>query len=283
MEVCAYASQGTARKKQHRCGFWKSNMPNFLEVKMEKITTGFAEIDAIIGGFPPAYFIIVASRPGVGKTALAIQIARHVACVQGLPVAYFSLEMTKDELAQRFLGPESSLSSSKLQSDDIAGPEWARLTMSAGKLAETPIFIDDTPRISVADIQEKARRLQSKQGLGLVIVDYLQLMGGLLRNRCGGIRIEPSEIACSFKTLATELQVPIIVLAQLPRPFDDRAEKRPCIANLQGMLIEPSADIILICREKQHVSGADACNGDREIIICKNRNGAAGSAVVKLF
>jgi replicative DNA helicase len=258
-------------------------MLNFLEVKMEKITTGYDDIDAIIGGFPPAHFIIVASRPTVEKTALVIQIARHVACVQGLPVAYFSLEMTKDELAQRFLGAESSLSRSTLQSGSIAGLEWARLAMSAGKLAEAPIFIDDTPTISVADIQEKARRLQAKQGLGLVIVDYLQLMGGLLLNRCGSIRIEPSEIACSLKSLAAELQVPIIVLAQLPPPVDDRAEKRLCIGNLQGILIEPSADIILICREKQHIPGADASNGDTEIIICKNRNGAAGSAVVKLF
>jgi replicative DNA helicase len=260
-----------------------------LYEKKEMVTglaTGFLDLDERTSGFQQSDLIIIAGRPSMGKTAFCLNIAAYAAIEKGQSVAIFSLEMSKEQLVLRMLGSESRVDAHKLRTGHLSDRDWTPLSTAAGRLAEAPIFIDDTAAISVLETRAKARRLKADQGLDLIIVDYLQLMRG--RGDEGSREQEISNISRSLKALAKELQVPVIALSQLNRAVETRPgkEKRPMLADLrESGAIEQDADVILfIYRDEVYnkcecpYDGECLCGqrGRAEVIIGKQRNGPIG-------
>ncbi|MCX8042938.1 MAG: replicative DNA helicase, partial [Desulfobacterota bacterium] len=241
------------------------------------VPSGFFDLDAMTSGFQPADLIIVAGRPSMGKTAFCLNIAQYAASEAHVPTVIFSLEMSKEQLALRMLCSEARVDNHRLRIGCVAENEWGKLAMAAGKLAETNIFIDDTPGLSVLEMRAKARRLKAEHGIGLIIVDYLQLMSGS-RTRTESREQEISEISRSLKALAKELNVPVIALSQLNRRVEDRVDKRPHMADLrESGAIEQDADVILfIYREEVYHPDSEEAKGKAEVIIGKQRNGPIG-------
>ena len=242
------------------------------------VPTGFDRIDDLTSGLQKSDLIIIAGRPSMGKTALALNIARHAAVEMGLPVAVFSLEMAKEQLALRMLASEAKVDSQRLRRGLLGETDWPKLTTAAGRLSEAPIFIDDTPAIAVLEMKAKARRLKAESGLELIVLDYLQLM------RAGGQRDsreqEISEISRSLKALAKELSLPVIALSQLNRKVEDRTNRRPQMADLrESGAIEQDADVIaFIYRDEVYNKSEDNPEkGIAEVIIGKQRNGPVGT------
>ena len=251
-----------------------------LYEKKELITgvpSGFKDLDRKTAGFQNADLIIVAGRPSMGKTALCLNIAQHAAINVKIPTAIFSLEMSKEQLAIRMLCSEARVDSARLRSGFLGESDWPKLTMAAGALSDAPIFIDDSAAISVLELRAKARRLKADRGLGLVIVDYLQLM----RGRSGAERREQeiSEISRSLKALAKELNIPVIAISQLSRKAEDRPGRRPQLSDLrESGAIEQDADVIIfIYRDEVYNPDSDQ-RGTAEVIIGKQRNGPTGKA-----
>ncbi len=255
-----------------------------LYAKKELITgvpTGFAELDAMTAGFQPSDLIIIAGRPSMGKTALAMNIAQYAAINHGIPVAVFSLEMSKEQLALRMLCSEAKVNAQNVRTGFLSDSEWTRLIGAADVLSQARIYIDDTPAISVLEMRAKARRLMSERGLGLILVDYLQLMRG--RGQSERREQEISEISRSLKAMAKELDVPVVALSQLNRKVEERPNKRPQMADLrESGAIEQDADVIaFIYRDEVYNRSEDNPNrGIAEIIVGKQRNGPTG--LVKL-
>jgi len=245
------------------------------------VPTGFGKIDDMTSGLQNSDLIIIAGRPSMGKTALALDIARHAALEVGIPVALFSLEMAKEQLAIRLLSSEARVDSQRIRRGFLGETDWPKLTTAAGRLSEAPIFIDDTPSIMVLEMKAKARRLTAEVGLGLIILDYLQLMrSGVNKD---SREQEISEISRSLKALAKELRVPVVALSQLNRRVEDRTNRRPQMADLrESGAIEQDADLIaFIYRDEVYNRSEDNPEkGIAEIIIGKQRNGPTG--VVKL-
>jgi replicative DNA helicase len=245
------------------------------------IPCGFYDLDAMTGGFQRSDLIIVAGRPAMGKTAFCTNIAHHIAAGgQRLPVAVFSLEMSKEQLVQRILSSEAKIESNRLRSGRISQNEWEPITEAIGNLSELPIFIDDTPNVTVTEIRSKARRLQAEQGgsLGLILLDYLQLMEGSSDNRVQ----ELSRITRSLKGLARELSVPIIALSQLSRSVEARTNKRPMMSDLrESGSIEQDADLVIMLYRDEYYNPDSPDRGIAEVIITKHRNGPTG--IVKLL
>ena len=244
------------------------------------IPCGFYDLDAMTQGFQRSDLIIAAGRPSMGKTAFVLNIARNIAAIQKLPIAIFSLEMSKQQLVYRLLSSEVSLETSRLRTGRIAPNEWELLGQAINNLSEMPIFIDDTPNISVAEMRSKARRLQAEQGgvLGLILIDYLQLMEGSSDNRVQ----ELSKITRSLKGLARELNAPIISLSQLSRGVESRTNKRPMMSDLrESGSIEQDADLIMMLYREEYYDPDTPDRGLAEIIITKHRNGPTGT--VKLL
>jgi replicative DNA helicase len=251
-----------------------------LYEKKELITgvpSGFKDLDRKTAGFQNADLIIVAGRPSMGKTALCLNIAQHAAINAKIPTAIFSLEMSKEQLAIRMLCSEARVDSARLRSGFLGESDWPKLTMAAGALSDAPIFIDDSAAISVLELRAKARRLKADRGLGLVIVDYLQLM----RGRSGAERREQeiSEISRSLKALAKELNIPVVAISQLSRKAEDRPGRRPQLSDLrESGAIEQDADVIIfIYRDEVYNPDSDQ-RGTAEVIIGKQRNGPTGKA-----
>jgi replicative DNA helicase len=251
-----------------------------LYEKKELITgvpSGFKDLDRKTAGFQNADLIIVAGRPSMGKTALCLNIAQHAAINVKIPTAIFSLEMSKEQLAIRMLCSEARVDSARLRSGFLGESDWPKLTMAAGALSDAPIFIDDSAAISVLELRAKARRLKADRGLGLVIVDYLQLM----RGRSGAERREQeiSEISRSLKALAKELNIPVIAISQLSRKAEDRPGRKPQLSDLrESGAIEQDADVIIfIYRDEVYNPDSDQ-RGTAEVIIGKQRNGPTGKA-----
>jgi replicative DNA helicase len=245
------------------------------------VSTGFSKVDEITSGFQNSDLIIIAGRPSMGKTALAINMAQYAAIENELPVAIFSLEMSKEQLAFRLLASEAKVDSQKLRKGFVGEVDWPKLTTAAGRLSEAPIYIDDTPAISVLEMKAKSRRLKAEKGLGLVVLDYLQLMRG--RDTSAPREQEISEISRSLKALAKELQIPVVALSQLNRQVESRSDRRPQLADLrESGAIEQDADVIMfIYRDEVYNKSEDnAEKGLAEIIIGKQRNGPTG--IVKL-
>ncbi|MCD6213801.1 MAG: replicative DNA helicase, partial [Candidatus Desulfofervidus sp.] len=241
------------------------------------IPTGFIDFDRLTSGFQPSDLIIIAGRPSMGKTAFALNIAANAASKHKIPVGIFSLEMSKEQLTTRMLCAEAKVDSQKLRSGFLAEHDWQLLIEAASVLSEAPIFIDDTPAISVLELRAKARRLKSEHNISLIIIDYLQLMKG----KGGNERREQeiSEISRSLKALAKELNIPVIALSQLNRKVEDRENKRPRLADLrESGAIEQDADLIaFLYRDEVYNQREDNPNrGMAEIIIGKHRNGPVG-------
>ena len=240
------------------------------------ISSGFYDLDAMTGGFQRSDLIIVAARPAMGKTAFCTNIAHHIAAgLQKLPVAVFSLEMSKEQLVQRILSSEAKIESNRLRSGRISQNEWEPISTAIGNLSELPLFIDDTPNITVTEIRSKVRRLQAEQGgtLGLVLLDYLQLMEGSSDNRVQ----ELSRITRSLKGLARELNVPIIALSQLSRGVEARTNNRPMMSDLrESGSIEQDADLVIMLYRDEYYNPDSPDRGIAEVIITKHRNGPTG-------
>ncbi|MDP1989864.1 MAG: replicative DNA helicase [Syntrophales bacterium] len=252
-----------------------------LYAKKELVTgvaTGFDKIDDITSGLQNSDLIIIAGRPSMGKTAFALNIAQFAALEMGVPVAIFSLEMAKEQLATRMLASEARVDSQRLRKGFLGETDWPKLTTAAGRLSEAPIYIDDTPAITVIEMKAKSRRLKAEAGLGLIILDYLQLMrGGAYKD---SREQEISEISRSLKALAKELSVPVVALSQLNRKVEDRTSRRPQMADLrESGAIEQDADLIaFIYRDEVYNRSDDNPDkGIAEIIIGKQRNGPTGT------
>ncbi len=240
------------------------------------ISSGFPDLDSYTGGFQNSDLIIIAARPAVGKTALTLNIAQNIAIKQKLPVAVFSLEMSKEQLAQRMLCSEAEIDAQRLKTASLPDSGWKKLTKAIGRLSEAPIFIDDTAAATAMEIRAKARRLKMERGLSLVIIDYMQLMRGRMRveNRVQ----EVSEIARSLKTLARELDAPVIAVSQLSRAIESRHDRRPLLSDLrESGEIEQTADVVLFIHREDYYNPASTKGNVAEIIIAKQRNGPVGT------
>ena len=239
------------------------------------VPTGYTELDRLTSGLQTSDLVVVAGRPSMGKTAFALCIAAHAAVQKKIPCAIFSLEMSKEQLAQRMLCMEGRVDSSKLRGGFLSEGDWPRLTHAAGNLSEAPIFVDDSPAINILEMRAKARRLQKEHGLGLVIVDYLQLMRGLTMtdNR----EREISEISRSLKALAKELAIPVVAISQLNRMVENRKPPKPILADLrESGAIEQDADLILFLYREEVYDRETVNRGMAEVIVGKQRNGPVG-------
>jgi replicative DNA helicase len=241
------------------------------------VATGFTELDKMTGGFQRSDLIIVAGRPSMGKTALCLNIAQHVALVNGgVPVGIFSLEMSKEQLVMRLLSSAAEIEFAKLRSGVVKDDEWRHLGAAAGRLYTAPIYIDDTPALSILELRARARRLKKEHGLELLVVDYLQLMRGRMS---GPDRREQeiSEISRFLKALAKELNIPVVAISQLNRMVEQREDKRPRLADLrESGAIEQDADVILFIYRDDVYNRNSERKGVAEIIIGKQRNGPTG-------
>jgi len=228
-------------------------------------------------GLQGSDLIILAARPAMGKTALALNIARNAAFESDVPVAIFSLEMSKEQLSMRMLCSEARVDSSRVRSGFLNPEDWHRITDAAGSLSEAPIFIDDSPDISTTSIRTKCRRLKMDKNLGLVVIDYLQLMRG--RQDTERRDLEISEISRSLKLLAKELNVPVLALSQLNRKLEERSDKRPQLSDLrESGALEQDADVVaFIYRDEVYNKDENNPNrGTAEVILSKQRNGPTG-------
>jgi replicative DNA helicase len=241
------------------------------------VASGFKELDRMTAGFQPSDLIIVAGRPSMGKTAFCLDVAEYAAIDNKIPVAIFSLEMSKEQLVIRMLCSQANVEGTRLRTGYLNESDWPKLTIAAGSLSESPIYIDDTAALSVLEMRAKARRLKADHGLGMVIVDYLQLMKG--RARVESRQQEISEISRSLKALAKELAIPVIAVSQLSRKTEERTGNRPQLSDLrESGAIEQDADLILfIYRDEVYNRDPDNPNrGKAEVIIGKQRNGPIG-------
>ncbi len=241
------------------------------------ITTGYTRLDNMTSGLQGSDLIILAARPAMGKTALALNIARNAAVLGNVAVAVFSLEMSKEQLSMRMLCAEARVDSSRLRSGFLNPEDWANITDAASALSEAPIYIDDSPDISATSIRTKSRRLKMDKDLGLIIIDYLQLMRGHENTERRDLEI--SDISRSLKLLAKELNVPVLALSQLNRKLEERGDKRPQLSDLrESGALEQDADVVAFIY-RDEVYNKDENNPNRgiaEVILAKQRNGPTG-------
>jgi len=241
------------------------------------VATGFHDIDMQTAGLQPSDLIIIGGRPSMGKSALMCSIAEHVSVGLKIPVVIFSLEMSKEQLGQRMLCSHARVDAHKVRTGFLSQTDWPKLTTAAGKLSEAQIFIDDTPGISVMELRAKSRRLKSRHDIGLVILDYLQLMQGTSRSE--NRQQEISEISRSLKALARELHVPVIAISQLSRAVETRGESnRPKLSDLrESGAIEQDADLVILLLREEYYNPTEENKGKAEVMIAKQRNGPTGS------
>jgi replicative DNA helicase len=245
------------------------------------IPSGYSDLDKLTGGLQRSDLIILAARPSMGKSALALGMAYGAAVQHGKKVGFFALEMSAEQLVQRLLSTETGVDSHRLRLGQIDDNEWDRISRAFGRLAEAQIFIDDSANASVMDVRSKARRLQAEQGLDLLIVDYLQLMSG---RRTENRVAEISEISRGLKGLARELNVPVVALSQLSRAVETRADHRPMLSDLrESGSIEQDADIVMfIYRDDKYDENSEK-KGIAELIVAKHRNGPVGTVNLRFF
>lgn len=246
------------------------------------VTTGYYELDSMTSGLQPSDLIIVAGRPSMGKTAFALNLAQNAAIKADTAVAVFSMEMPSEQLAMRLLSSIGRIDQHKVRTGKLGDDDWPRLTHAVGILSEVNLFIDDTPALSPADLRSRCRRLAREQTLGMVVIDYLQLMQvpGNSENRA----TEISEISRSLKALAKELNVPVIALSQLNRSLEQRGDKRPVMSDLrESGAIEQDADVIMFIYRDEVYNEDSPDKGIAEIIIGKQRNGPIGMRKLRFF
>ena len=251
------------------------------------VASGFGDLDDLTSGFQPADLIIVAARPSMGKTAFTLNVAQHAAIENQVPVAFFSLEMSKESLVQRMLTSEARIDAQRLRKGMLRDDDFPRLARAAGILSSAPVWIDDTPGMTLLEMRSKARRLKADVGIGLVVVDYLQLMQGPVNSESR--QQEVSQISRGLKALAKELNVPVVALSQLSRAPEQRTgdNKRPQLSDLrESGAIEQDADLIMFLYRQEFYDGpvdkdGNSLEGKAEVIVGKQRNGPTG--VVNLF
>ena len=240
------------------------------------LATGFTEFDVQTAGLQISDFIVIAGRPSMGKSSFALNIVENAAVKENIPVAMFSLEMSKEQLVQRLLCSHARVSIHKVRTGYLSQSDWPNLTNAAGRLSETPIYIDDTPGISVLELRAKARRLKSQHDIKLLVVDYLQLMQG--SSGAESRQQEISEISRSLKSLARELKIPLIAISQLSRKSEERTDKRPLLSDLrESGAIEQDADLVVLLFRQEYYYANEENKGKAEVIIAKQRNGPVGS------
>ena len=238
------------------------------------LPTGFTELDHLTAGLQKSDLILVAARPSMGKTAFTLNIAAHVVLRAKEPVAFFSLEMSKEQLVQRLLCSEGRIDSQRLRVGELEEKEWGDLIDTANRLSAAPLYIDDTPSITVMELRSKARRLKAEHGLSLIVIDYLQLMQGRASKNGDNRQQEISEISRSLKALARELNVPVIALSQLSRSVESRQIKRPMLSDLrESGSLEQDADIVMFLYREDYYDPETENKNITEVIIAKHRNG----------
>jgi replicative DNA helicase len=291
VELVDRAEQSVFELAQSRATQEFSHIEELLKDSFERITalfeagadvtgvpSGFRDLDRLTSGFQAGNLVIVAARPSMGKSALGLCIAANLAVRHETPVALFTLEMSKQEVTQRFMCSEAKVESQRLRTGKLAPEDWSRLTAACDKLAKAPIYVDDTGSVSMMEIRSKCRRLKTKEPkLGLIIVDYLQLMttGASVENRVQ----EVSQISRSLKVLARDLEVPILALSQLSRAVEQRHDKRPILSDLrESGSIEQDADLVAFVYRDEYYNGEESdAQGLAEIILAKHRNGPTDS------
>ncbi len=245
------------------------------------ISTGFKDLDQLTSGLQPSDLVLVAARPSMGKTAFTLNIATYAA-LHETSVAFFSLEMSKEQLVQRMLCSEGGIDSQRLRTGQLADSEWDQLIETADRLSRAKIYIDDTPGITVMELRSKARRLKAEHGLDLVIIDYLQLMQGRASRNGDNRQQEISEISRSLKALARELRVPVVALSQLSRSVESRQVKKPMLSDLrESGSLEQDADIVMFLYREDYYDQETENKNITDVIIAKHRNGPIDT--VKLF
>ncbi|MCP4649345.1 MAG: replicative DNA helicase [PVC group bacterium] len=241
------------------------------------IPTGYEDLDRITAGFQPSDLVIVAGRPSMGKSALMCGFAEHAALIEKVPTAIFSLEMSKEQLVQRILCSHARVNMQGVRTGFLAQQDWGRLVTAAGKLSQTPLFIDDTPGINVLELRAKARRLKAQHNIGFIILDYMQLMqstGGQSQSR----QQEISDISRALKALAREINVPLIAISQLSRATEQREGFRPRLSDLRDSgAIEQDADLVMLLFREEYYNPTEENKGLAEVIIAKQRNGPVGT------
>ena len=256
------------------------------------VSTGFQKLDKLTSGWQPSDLIVIAARPGMGKTALTLSMARDIAVTKEIPVAFFSLEMSSVQLITRLISAETGLSSEKLRTGKLADHEWQQLNVKVTDLEKAPLFIDDTPSLSIFDLRAKARRLASQNGIKLIIVDYLQLMTAGSSSKVGNREQEISTISRNLKALAKELDVPVIALSQLSRAVETRGgTKRPMLSDLrESGAIEQDADIVSFIYRPEYYNIDEwdddehtPSEGQAELIVAKHRNGGLDNIRLKFI
>ena len=247
------------------------------EDEITGIPSGFIDLDHMTNGWQRSDLIILAARPAMGKTALCLNMAANAAIDYHYPVAIFSLEMSKEQLVMRMLAAAARIDQKRLRTGQLNPDEWGAFLQKIGPLTSAPIYIDDTPAITIRELRAKARRLQSREGdLGLILVDYLQLMGG--SGNSENRQQEVSEISRSLKALARELNVPIIALSQLSRTVEQTKDKRPQLSHLrESGSLEQDADIVLFIHREEYYNEDTDRRGIADVIIAKHRNGPTGT------
>ncbi len=240
--------------------------------------SGFRDLDMMTSGFQPSDLVILAARPSMGKTAFCLNIADHVAVKAGLGVAIFSLEMSKAQLTMRLVCSRSRISSHAIRQGKVKNTDWAKISLACGELSRAPIYIDDTPGIGFSEMRSKARKLNAERPLGIIMIDYLQLMSGSGSKNAESRQQEVSEISRSLKALARELKVPVMALSQLSRQVESRTDKRPQLSDLrESGAIEQDADLVMfIYRDEYYRRELSEEPGVAEIIVAKQRNGPVG-------
>jgi replicative DNA helicase len=243
--------------------------------------SGFKDLDEITGGFQPGNLIVLAARPSMGKSALVTNIAENAALEHGKPVALFSLEMSEAELAQRFVASQARIKGEELRKGRVAENRWPKILEACQRLSDAPLFVDDSSDISILELRAKARRLhqQNPGGLGLIIVDYLQLMrpDGRVESRVEQV----GQMSRGLKILARELEVPVIALSQLSRAVESRTDKKPILSDLrESGQIEQDADLVMFIYREEYYDKESERTGEADIIIAKHRNGALGDVVM---
>lgn len=247
------------------------------------ISTGFRDLDYRTAGLQPSDLILIAARPSVGKTAFALNIAEYVTMVNHVPTAIFSLEMSKIQLAKRLISMNSKVDSQHIRTGTLEDDEWAKITESSIILGESSLVIDDTPGISINELRTKCRKLKMEHGLGLIIIDYLQLMSGNSGSKNISRQQEISDISRSLKALAREINCPVIALSQLSREVEKREDKRPILSDLrESGAIEQDADVVMfLYRDEYYAKDASTQKGVAEVIIAKQRNGPTCTVKLK--
>jgi replicative DNA helicase len=243
------------------------------------IPTGFTELDQITNGLHPGQMITVAGRPGAGKSTLGMDFARSAAVKHGKPTVFFSLEMSKLEIMMRLFSAESRIPLRNMRSGHMTDEDWTRMARRSGELAEAPLFIDDSPNLTMMEIRAKARRLKQRHGLQLIVIDYLQLMTS--GKRVESRQQEVSEFSRAIKLLAKELEVPVVALSQLNRGPEQRTDKKPMLSDLrESGSIEQDSDLVLLVHREDMYERESPRAGEADLIIAKHRNGQTGTVTV---